>query len=414
MELTAESLKKVVEQDAAIRRVQRLQPSGGKGDKIFPPTYPGEGNRDSPRHAFEMRRIEGKDIRCVLLDSVQSQANRLEYALLEAMKAGVIALPHIAVDFSGAKVNLSFDGNGKGAKPNFNSGKEYNLSDLGVITSLDAPHRIFDAIIRDSLKDGKPFTDTDDYRQLVLAKPTNALQVFKLSPTSLVFGAWNSHSEGGGLGARFSRCVVSEIVGIGATDGLKTTSRIDPLGVKASVKVVGDAMNWSIAKGLEGEKTKKPSEVGHSNIRPEVVSGGVTIDHALHTVVISCAGLRRLRFPGTKDEAAGRVVLAALALTAVTQQDTRGYALRSRCDLSPEKESQFEIVKVNGDVESVEIDADSALHLLRETTSKSMEAGFPWDKEPLRLTPQERLVQLVALSRAKAFEGEEEEPKASV
>lgn len=33
-------LRHMVTQDAALRRRQRLQPVGGKGDKIFPPTYP--------------------------------------------------------------------------------------------------------------------------------------------------------------------------------------------------------------------------------------------------------------------------------------------------------------------------------------------------------------------------------------
>ncbi len=37
-------LKAGVNQDAAIRQVQRLQPSGWPGEKIFPPPYPGERN----------------------------------------------------------------------------------------------------------------------------------------------------------------------------------------------------------------------------------------------------------------------------------------------------------------------------------------------------------------------------------
>lgn len=69
---------------AAFRRISRLQPVGGKGDKIFPPTYPGARNNDPPRHVFERRRIEGEEVWCVLIDSVQSQANRLEGALLRS------------------------------------------------------------------------------------------------------------------------------------------------------------------------------------------------------------------------------------------------------------------------------------------------------------------------------------------
>jgi hypothetical protein len=73
--LTVERLHVAVGNDAAIRRIQRLQPVGGPGDKIFPPTYPGERTNDAARHLFETRRINGGDVRCVLIDSVQSQAN---------------------------------------------------------------------------------------------------------------------------------------------------------------------------------------------------------------------------------------------------------------------------------------------------------------------------------------------------
>ena len=44
------TLNRIVAEDAALRRRQTLQPVGGKGDKIFPPTYPGDGrNAGSPR-----------------------------------------------------------------------------------------------------------------------------------------------------------------------------------------------------------------------------------------------------------------------------------------------------------------------------------------------------------------------------
>ena len=168
MAITLERLRNAVARDAAIRRMQRLQPVGGAGDKIFPPTYPGGGKNAPARHVFETRRIAGGDLRCVLIDSVQSQANRLEEALLAAVRSGHIAMPFFVVDFKGQKASDGID-----------------ISDLGEITSLDAPHRVFDAIIRDSELDGVKFTDTDQYKTLVLAKPSNALQVFKLSPTSL-------------------------------------------------------------------------------------------------------------------------------------------------------------------------------------------------------------------------------------
>ena len=183
MTLTLERLREAVANDAAIRRVQRLQPVGGPGDKIFPPTYPPPDNEKrtnpAPRHVFETRRINGATVWCVLIDSVQSQANRLEEAL-KAARGDALAFPVIAVDFSGTEVD-----------------------DIGGVTTLDAPHRVFDAIIRDSEFNGTRFKETEAGRRLVAAKASNALAVYQLSPTALIFGAWNSTGEGGGLGAKF-------------------------------------------------------------------------------------------------------------------------------------------------------------------------------------------------------------------
>src|SRR5437763_7884681 len=67
---------------AAFRLVQHLQPAGGPSDKVFPPTYAGA------VYAVEQRRVGNETIDVVLLDSVQSQANRLELALQQAYDDG--------------------------------------------------------------------------------------------------------------------------------------------------------------------------------------------------------------------------------------------------------------------------------------------------------------------------------------
>jgi len=177
--MTLEELRLAVGRDAALRRVQKLQPVGGPGDKIFPPTYPGERNNDPPRHVFEMRRFDSKNTLCVLIDSVQSQANRLEEALNVSRNDGLM-FPVIAVDFAGTEV-----------------------ADMGRITTLDAPHRVFDAIMRDSELNGIRLKDTDEGKRLVEAKPQNARAVYELSPTALLFGVWNSTGEGAGLARNF-------------------------------------------------------------------------------------------------------------------------------------------------------------------------------------------------------------------
>src|SRR5262249_24607495 len=116
-------LARAVAEDAALRRKQFLQPAGGKGDKIFPPTYPEERRGQGRRHVLERRRLDGREAWCVLVDSVQSQANRLEEALLAAVREKAVSLPYVTVDF-----------------------KKAQLAGITEITSLDAPHRVYAAI----------------------------------------------------------------------------------------------------------------------------------------------------------------------------------------------------------------------------------------------------------------------------
>ena len=397
-------LKDAISASAAFRRISRLQPIGGRGDKIFPPTYPGERNNDPARHVFERRRIDGKDVWCVLIDSVQSQANRLEEALLAAADgeegAEAVPMPYVTVDFRGA-----------------------GLEPLERITSLDAPHRVYDAILRDSLLDSVPFMESDEGRRLAAAKPGDATALLEISPTALVFGAWHSQGEGGGLGAKFPRTIVSEIVAVDTpveevlfdqrtgeirarSAGRRTGSRIDPLGILRKVEVFKGASGWGTDQASAGKGAKKvrPSEINHSNIAPTVEPLGVTCDHVEHRATITLAGIRRLRFGGGERDAAGRTLVVALGLLAIAEQDARGYALRSRCDLVCEGVAPLELVHWDGSSTAVDFDRDSAPVLYREAYRQAEAAGFAF--RSLTLTPQDKLVEIVRKSRELALEGE--------
>src|SRR6056297_3609255 len=95
--LTAGALRAAVRDAQAIRLNLRLEPAGGRHEHVYPPTYPGEGRDAKPRHAVEDRWVNSEKVPCVVLDSVQSQANRLELALLQAVRAGDIRMPHLSV-----------------------------------------------------------------------------------------------------------------------------------------------------------------------------------------------------------------------------------------------------------------------------------------------------------------------------
>ena len=398
-------LARAVAQDAALRRRQILQPVGGQGDKIFPPTYPEERRDTGPRHVFERRRKEGADVWCVLIDSVQSQANRLEEALLAAARENAIVLPYVTVDFAGK-----------------------DLTGLTEITSLDAPHRVYDAILRDSLLDGQPFMKSPLGLRLAEAKPRDATAMLEASPTALLFGAWHSTGEGGGLGAKFARCLVSEIIAVNCpvdeiadtrtgevearTSGRRTGSRIDPLGILRKVEVFKSPEGWDTAKERAGRGAKavRPSEINHGNIAPSVQPLGITCDYAEHVAVISFAALRRLAFGGGERDGAGRALLAALGLVALSEQDARGYALRSRCDLVCDRRAPLKLVHADGVVNRLEIDLPVARQLYAEAFEEARAVGFALSAEPIRLTPQDKLVEIVRKSQAFALGGEGGEP----
>ncbi len=224
--MSFEDLKAAVSGTAAAFRCRsRLQPAGGEGDKVFPPTYAGAVYAIEDRRV-KVKRDDGKEgfetVRCVLLDSVQSQANRMEEALQNAVDAGRIRIPVIEVDFGEGNKSLQRPIDSK-------------------ITSLTVPHRLADAILRDSVLPngeqvqeadrGKRFEESSYARRWAGASVANATSLFELCPTALIFGLWGSPKNPGGLGAKFERALVSGIVGVNANFGKRTGSRIDPLGI---------------------------------------------------------------------------------------------------------------------------------------------------------------------------------------
>ena len=367
---------------AAFRSRTRLQPAGGEGDKVFPPTYAGA------VYAREERQINGAKVPCVLLDSVQAQANRLEEALQRALDAGTLkGVPVLNVDFTDLGL----------------------LDEIGRVSSLEAPHRIADAILRDSLHEGQPFRKSKLGESLNQASLQNATPLYKLCPTALVFGLWDSTGPKGGLGAKFQRALVSEIVGVNAEIGVKTSSRIDPLGMRAAAKVIKKPDGSYELAGAKAKDGVSPSEVNHGNIPPDITkpggAGGATLDYAEQTVVLSLPALRKLRFPvdgktTTERDAAARTVLAALALTAVALAAESGFDLRSRCLLWPTDVMKWELLEIPGKAPTeFTITAKDAMKLLEGAVAEAENLGLIWQKEPVKLTPSPNLVALLKRSQ---------------
>lgn len=303
--------------------------------------------------------------------------------------------------------------------------------------------------MRDSLLDGTFFRFSDIGRSFTDATQKNAAPLFRVCTTALVFGVWDSTGPKGGLGSKFARSLVSEIVGVGVEFGVKTESRIDPLGIVKDAGPIFVAKDldqsgnptWTYdvlkAKALDPkappltaedvakvekwgnkEKAGNPSSIIHGNVPPsvEALSGGVTIDHAEHVVVLSLAGLRKLAFGGNEVEA--QTVLAALGLLAVLASEKRGHDLRSRCLLVPRKGEtlKLEAVAPDGGAQPLKLDLDGALAVFKAAV-ESLPENLRFvtnDKMPLVagapiavLEPSEKLAHLVKRSRELAAAGQD-------
>lgn len=419
MTLTLEKLQSMIEGDYAAARVRaKWMPAGGIASKIFPSTYAGgvyamesrwirKGELSTEKRDSDDDQLVEKP--CVLINSAQSEVNSLEETLLDAFDDGHVSFPVLAVQFAD------------------------DLSDIGRVTTLDAPHRLADAIFRDSLVGDVPFRESEIGKAFERATLRNATAMYELCPTALIFGTWDSTGSRGGLGNKFARVLVSELVGIDCKVGVKTGSRLDPLQIEKCELYEAKQGGWTIDLASakmdkkdpvlygKGDKKGKPSAINHGNVTPDIVkndrgepiSGGVTVDHVLQTTVLSFPGLRRLRFPdadGKQTPArndAARTVLAALALVAIAERQSNGLFLRSRCSLVSQSAcNDIEFVKTADDSETISLDRTSARKLFVEAVAAAESAGLSWridlNDKPFR--PIDSLVELVRHSRDVSIE----------
>ena len=369
----------------ALRATLILEPVDGPGGRVFPMTVKGG------LHVVE----EGPDGRRVLVDSCASQANRQELALLGARQAGQIELADIVVDLSGTE-----------------AGRE-------SISTLEMPHRVADAILRDSEIDGVSFTQSRIGTRILGAPARNVTPILEASPSSLLFGVWFSQHGLGNHGLKVERAAVSEIWGHGAQLGKTVSSRIDPLGLVDLDIYRSPDGQWTAdpddaardAKGnpvlyVRPNRKPKTSSLNHSNIPPTIVQRGVICERYEMRWALSGAALRRLGFggPTDKDEAARRYLMA-LGLAARVLEHEEGYHLRSRCDLLAKGPLAVEVIGRNGEVSEHEVDAESAITLLHRAQADLVEAGFA-PPRIIEARPSKRLVGLIAKSREAAPEEE--------
>lgn len=274
----------------ALHFKQKLLPVEGEGGVIFPPTYADIGyNIDTLSDGTKVATI----------DSVGSQANRMEPIFKSAGRneKGEELNPLAKLV---AQIEVEYD-----------KGKTISILEVG--------HRLGDALIRSSdLKDEaqkafKSFLSNSDASNLA-----------KLSPTSLVFGVWDSRDTQ----AKLPR-IVQSVIRAWDVDVLKRSAQYNPPVDYSSLEVFSDEDK---AK-QEGDPKSPLAKRGFVHVPAGEALGGIVCRRAIERhITVNLIALRRLE--STEKAKELRQYLLGLSLVAATAP-LDGF-LRQGCLLVPD------------------------------------------------------------------------------
>ena len=292
---------------------QKLEPVEGPGVPIFPPTYlapeRGQHRYDTPYTVNETK--EGT--RICDLDSVQSQANRMEAVFTSALADFV---PQYTVQAGSHQVALT-----------------------------ELPHRIADASIRATdlasrIRDG-----------MLAISSGNPVPLAKIAPTSLIYGVWDSR----GTQVKLPRAVRSEIR---AYDVSVFTRSAQYSGAFPKEALGIDDKNWN-KKGERGA-----AGVGFAPTPSVDAHGGILVHgEIVHTASVLLNVLRKYRTPDRSGVLPNYLLGLTLGGLLIGGRD---YNLRSGCCLVPAAPAEWQTVDKNGERQSVEVDESAVNRELRD------------------------------------------------
>lgn len=364
---------------SCLTSVIELEPAAGPHASVAPAKFASNDRKGT--YAYERRFLDEQPRTAVLIDSKQSQLNRCEVALQQAIADGhpVLArMPRVEVRY-------------------VRDGLTEEYSDLTL------PHRVFDGHIRAGTVDGRPVTELDLYRSIRNSTPGNARALLDASPVSLVFGSWDSSRVT--RQGRWRSALTGEIIGFCDDDRprLRGGARVDPVGMQIEL---GEAALKSLAERQHAELSAKTyaktmneagkakgksisaSMLGLGGIPPTLDTlAGVACQPIIRSHVLSFATLRQIRFgAGPDGDAACRALLAALALNALARSDAELY-LRANCDLREHGPARVEIDQRGGGklaLEALSIAAADAL-LADALAAAERTAGISWNGTVLQV-----------------------------
>jgi CRISPR-associated protein Csb1 len=374
---------------SCLTSVTELEPAAGAQASVAPAKFASSVGGDKRGvYAYERRFLDGVPSQAVIIDSKQSQLNRCEIALAQAITD---AHPTLSLM---PRVELAYQRDGIDE----------------VYSDLTLPHRIYDGHIRAGTVNGVPVTQLEMYRDIRNATPANARAVLDASPVSLLFGSWDS-SRAARQG-RWRSTLVGEIIGFCADDrsSMRGGARVDPVGMQiqlteTALKNLAEAQRAELSVKLYDKATKSGknatkgkgdvaaltsgSMLGLGGIPPTLDAlSGVACDRIIRSHVLSFAALRQMRFgAGADGDAACRALLAALALNALARSDAE-LCLRANCDLREAGAANVDVDERGGGRVSLEpltiaeVDAllDAALAAARD------KAGIRWNGVVMKVT----------------------------
>jgi CRISPR-associated protein Csb1 len=302
---------------AAVVLKQWLQPIGG--DVFFPPTYANPSQRKGDPPVYNIDRFEDAKHSVCVIDSIPSQANRIEPALGRVSgKDGkpIKLVPTVVVK---AKV-----------------GDEEQRVSL-----LEAGHRAADAIVQLS-------SIRDELAKAIRArKQGDSTPLAKLAPTSLVFGMWDSRESG----VKVPRLLSSII------------RAYDVLEYRRSSQF-NAALDYEAAGVVPGKGDKKLSEIGMDGAPATFQHGGIEARGGIcRDASLNLCTLRSIASTSPNETLTLQRYVLGLALVAITYFDGKTLNLRQGCQLVavPNKPMTRIMINADGTEGPFEIDRDSAV-----------------------------------------------------
>lgn len=326
---------------AAIVLKERLRAVDADDDElstIFPPTYPPpEEKKKEEKSGYNLSQTRNGKI--CLIDSVGSQANRLEPIFKSGSYAALV--PQVVVKI------------GDGEEPK-------NL--------LDAGHRAGDALIRCT-----DLADEIEQAFVEYGKKGNAALLAKISPTSLVFGVWDSR----GTQVKVPRLLASTIEATDVDEKVRSAQYIP-------VTDFGDKKE-GLLQGIDGADDQKLlSKAGFSHAPSPRTPGGVEVHgQIVRKATLSLVAIRDLR---GKDDAETKTLqryILGLAITALTANQGKSLTLRQGCQLVRfnGKAATMKVVSPDGSRADIDIPHDAATKFAQAAAEgfgvgKSKETAF--------------------------------------